>query len=130
MTKLLNSMPQALCQLKAMLFKEQNVGYVKLESFMKTENPTQQFDKIFSALADTKALILDLRDNGGGVGPWGILLSNYFIDSSALETHPNQAYMERNYSRTFFRLILKQATDEEEFEGFMKSPQTMHYDTQ
>lgn len=112
--------------MKAILFKEQNVGYVKLESFMKTEDPTEQFNNIFGALSDTKALILDLRDNGGGVGPWGILLADYFIDSSELPTNPNESYMERNYSRTFFKLILKQASAEE-LENFFKDPATVHY---
>ena len=111
--------------MKAMLFKEQNIGYAKLESFMKTENPTDQFDKIFGALKDTKAIILDLRDNGGGVGPWGILLSKYFIDSANHDVDPNRSYMQRNYSRTFFRLILKQAS-EAELTEFFKSPETVH----
>ena len=89
--------------MKAMIFQDMNVAYVSLQSFMKPEFPKEQLDKIFSAIKDTDALILDLRGNGGGVGPWGVLLANYMVEEG-----PNDAYMERLYSKTFFRAILAQ----------------------
>lgn len=62
------------------IFEESNLAYVKIESWMKTEDPIEQFEQVFETIKDTDGMILDLRDNGGGVGPWGILFANYMIE--------------------------------------------------
>ena len=105
--------------MKAMIFEGLNVAYIKVESFMKQEFPKEQLDRVFSAIKDTKALILDLRNNGGGVGPWGVLLANYMIEEGA-----DEAYMDRKYSRTFFRSILANAPAAQ-VEAIFKNPSYM-----
>lgn len=65
------------------IFEESNLAYVKIESWMKTEDPIQQFEEVFNSIKNTDGMILDLRDNGGGVGPWGILFANYLIEKSS-----------------------------------------------
>jgi C-terminal processing protease CtpA/Prc len=64
------------------IFKDANLAYVKIESWMKTEDPIEQFEKTFEAIKDTEGMILDLRNNGGGVGPWGILFTNYLLEKN------------------------------------------------
>ena len=103
--------------MKAMIFQDLNVAYVSLQSFMKPEFPKAQLDKIFGAIKDTDALILDLRGNGGGVGPWGVLLANYMAKEG-----PDGAHMERLYSKTFFRAILGQMPPEQ-LEAMLSNPQ-------
>ena len=56
------------------------ISYIKIESWMKTEDPIEQFEEVFKAIEGTDGLVLDLRGNGGGVGPWGVLFTNYLID--------------------------------------------------
>jgi C-terminal processing protease CtpA/Prc len=65
------------------IFEEANLGYVKIDSWMKTEDPIEQFEQVFDTIKDTEGMILDLRGNGGGVGPWGILFANYMIEKSS-----------------------------------------------
>ncbi len=103
--------------MKAMIFEDLNIGYISVKSFMKPEFPKGQLDKVFGAVKDTDALILDLRGNGGGVGPWGVLLANYMVSEG-----PDGAYMERKYSRTFFRAILAQMPPEQ-LEAMLGNPQ-------
>lgn len=43
----------------------ENIGYFKVDGFVGTKLP-QLFDRVMSQLQGTKALILDLRTNGGG----------------------------------------------------------------
>lgn len=56
-----------------------NIGYVELNSF---EDPgvTAQFDSAFADISKTEALILDLRQNGGGMGNIGLKILSYLTD--------------------------------------------------
>ncbi len=57
-----------------------NVGYMKLDAF---ETPTvagQTAATAMQFLAGTEALIIDLRDNGGGYSSMVSLLASYFFD--------------------------------------------------
>jgi len=65
------------------IFEDANLAYVKIESWMKTEDPIEQFEQVFKTIEDTDGMILDLRGNGGGVGPWGILFANYMIEKAS-----------------------------------------------
>ena len=56
-----------------------NVGYLKLDRF---EDPALASETAVAAMrfiSGTDALIIDLRDNGGGYGTMGTLLSSYFF---------------------------------------------------
>ena len=92
-----------------------NVGYIKVSSFMKMSNPKEQFDSVFSAVADTRGLIIDVRDNGGGIGAWGVLLASYLVpfDKPSLSIAvPNDAFMDILYSKTVIRMAYAQAPEE------------------
>jgi len=56
-----------------------NIGYLQLNSFG-DEKIVQQFDSIFPALSKTKALIIDVRNNGGGNGGNGFEILGYLTD--------------------------------------------------
>ena len=126
------------------------VGYVKIETWMKTEDPIDQFEKVFKAIENTDGLVLDLRGNGGGVGPWGVLFTNYLIEKEADlnpkkgglaglisrvtdrftrkeesgTKQPNDSWFERKLSKTFFRAAYPQL-DEESLEQMFSDPKFM-----
>jgi C-terminal processing protease CtpA/Prc len=108
------------------IFKDLNIAYVKIESWMKTEDPIKQFEKVFKAIRKTDGMILDLRDNGGGVGPWGVLFTNYLVAKSETGKNPNDAYFHRNLSKTFFKVAFSQLTDEQ-IEELFHDPASMKY---
>lgn len=56
-----------------------NIGYVQLNSFG-DEKIVKQFDSIFPALSKTTALIIDVRNNGGGNGNNGFEVIGYLTD--------------------------------------------------
>ncbi|HUC81592.1 MAG TPA: S41 family peptidase [Flavisolibacter sp.] len=56
-----------------------NIGYLQLNSFG-DEKIVQQFDSVFSAMAKTEALIIDVRNNGGGNGGNGFEILGYLTD--------------------------------------------------
>lgn len=58
---------------------ENNIGYINIKSFYADEIVTQ-FDSVFSKIMETDALIIDLRDNGGGNGRIGWTILGYFTD--------------------------------------------------
>ncbi|MBW1679532.1 MAG: hypothetical protein JRJ08_05245 [Deltaproteobacteria bacterium] len=60
---------------------ENNIGYINIKSFYEDEVLTK-FDSVFSKIMETDALIIDLRDNGGGNGRIGWPILGYFTDKS------------------------------------------------
>jgi carboxyl-terminal processing protease len=56
-----------------------NIGYLQLNSFG-DEKIVQQFDSMFSTLSKTTALIIDVRNNGGGNGGNGFEILGYLTD--------------------------------------------------
>jgi C-terminal processing protease CtpA/Prc len=107
------------------IFEEQNIGYVKIDSWMKTEDPIEQLETVFTKVKDTDALVLDLRNNGGGVGPWGVLFTNYLIAAEE-GAQPNDSWMDRNISKTFMRVSFPQL-DEPTIEEIFTQPESMKY---
>ncbi|MCJ8344349.1 S41 family peptidase [bacterium] len=109
--------------LELKIFKDQNIGYMKLTSFMKTDDPKPQFEKALKLLEGTDGLILDLRGNGGGVAKWGYLLANYFIDNDTPAI--NDGWLEKIYSRAYFQqYVLKGAFTQKDLdETFASVPE-------
>jgi C-terminal processing protease CtpA/Prc len=105
------------------IFRELNLGYLAISTWMKTDDPIDQMEAAMAALKDTDGLIIDMRNNGGGVGTWGVLFANYFIGSG--EKTPNDSWMERKLSKAFFRASFSQLT-EEQLEEVFTSPETIH----
>ncbi|PRY06420.1 C-terminal processing protease CtpA/Prc [Pontibacter ummariensis] len=56
-----------------------NVGYLQLHTF-NDPRVVAQFDSVFSQIAKTDALIIDVRTNGGGNGGYGHEILGYLTD--------------------------------------------------
>jgi hypothetical protein len=59
-----------------------NIGYLKLNSFSDAERGGSVAAGAMALLANTDALIIDLRDNGGGEPSMVALLASYFFSGS------------------------------------------------
>jgi hypothetical protein len=57
-----------------------NVGYVEVSGFPPIEAFKAPIDRAMAALADTRALIIDVRRNGGGTPVSETYLASYFLD--------------------------------------------------
>jgi len=58
---------------------ENNIGYLNIKSFY-TDEIVNMVDSVFSKIMETDALIIDLRENGGGNGRVGWAILGYFKD--------------------------------------------------
>lgn len=58
------------------------VGYLDLRVFAPTETAADMMQAAMTLLAQSPALIIDLRRNGGGMGEMGLLLEGYLLDRS------------------------------------------------
>jgi len=59
-----------------------NVGYLKLDRFAPPALAAENAAAAMQFLSGTDALIIDLRDNGGGYGTTAMLLASYFFSES------------------------------------------------
>jgi hypothetical protein len=57
-----------------------NIGYIEVVELPGLDTFKGPVDKAMGALADTRALILDLRRNGGGAPESEVYLASYFVD--------------------------------------------------
>jgi len=77
-----------------------NIGYLKFNMFADTDFCAPTASKAMNALADTRALIIDLRDNGGGSPPMVAFVSSYLFDR---RTHLNDLWTRRtNETREYW----------------------------
>jgi len=58
---------------------DRNIGYLKLSSIHFTEKSLPLLYESMRKLENTRALIIDLRDNSGGSSPVGPVLESYFL---------------------------------------------------
>ena len=72
--------------------REDNVGYLKLNSFARTDACAAIASAAMSSLADVDALIVDLRDNGGGMPAMVAYVSSYLFTT---RTHLNDLWTRR-----------------------------------
>jgi hypothetical protein len=81
-----------------------NIGYLDLRGFGPTEFVAPAYDAAMLLLAGTDALVLDLRNNGGGVpSSVSYLLSHFFAEDD--ERHLNDIYdRPTNKTRSFFTM--------------------------
>ena len=61
---------------------EENVGYLKINGFYPAESAGETVESAMNFVAHTRALILDLRDNGGGRPDTVALLASYFFEGA------------------------------------------------
>ena len=57
-----------------------NIGYRELASFVPVKDAAETLAAAMTVLAHTDALIIDLRDNGGGDAAASALMASYFLD--------------------------------------------------
>jgi retinol-binding protein 3 len=67
-----------------------NIGYIKLNNFLAPELGAETVAAAFGFVANTDALIFDLRDNGGGDPEMVALISSYLFGDKAV--HLNSLY--------------------------------------
>jgi C-terminal processing protease CtpA/Prc len=72
-----------------------NIGYINLHSFSRPANAGSRIDASMSLLADTSALVFDLRDCGGGDPQTVMLVASYLFDRP---THLNDVYWREDNS--------------------------------
>ncbi|WP_350292551.1 S41 family peptidase [uncultured Croceitalea sp.] len=63
---------------------DNNIGYITLERFVHSQTTLQNTEKAFAKVADTKAIIIDLRNSGGGDGLAVANLLSYFFEKNEL----------------------------------------------
>ena len=57
-----------------------NIGYIEISGFPPLQSAKAPFDRAMAPLADTRALIIDIRRNGGGSPDSEVYLASYFLD--------------------------------------------------
>jgi retinol-binding protein 3 len=79
---------------------EGNIGYINLTNFFDTEFAAEAAYSALEKVKDTDAIIIDLRENGGGSPTMIQLISSYFFEKSV---HLNTFYFRpaNNYSETW-----------------------------
>jgi C-terminal processing protease CtpA/Prc len=84
-----------------------NIGYLKFNGFQEPSDMERPVKAAFEFLADTDALIIDLRQNGGG-SPEGVrLICSYLFDDKPV--HLNDLYFREGNSTTEFWTLKKVA---------------------
>lgn len=66
-----------------------NIGYIDMHHFAESPDVATRIEAAMSLLGDTRAMIIDLRKNGGGSPDTVALLASYFHDK---KTHLNDIY--------------------------------------
>ncbi len=70
-----------------------DIGYLRISSFMDSSIP-KTFDKIYAQLLDTKALVIDIRNNGGGnSGNADYVLRHFSRDSIRTNSWKSRKYI-------------------------------------
>lgn len=80
-----------------------NVGYMELDGFVTTELGAETAIAAMQFLANTDALIIDLRYNGGGVPGTAQLISSYFFSETPVYLH-SIYWREGNRTEQFWTL--------------------------
>ncbi|CAN5881266.1 hypothetical protein BH11GEM2_BH11GEM2_37080 [soil metagenome] len=77
------------CDFKKVERLEGNVGYLKFDGFDDPDYCTETVAAALTFLSGTRALIIDLRENGGGRAAMVSLIASYLFDT---RTHLNDIY--------------------------------------
>lgn len=88
-TKMRTELEQAGCFFSKTEKLDGDIGYLKFDAFMDVEVCGPKVTEAFAALGNVKALIVDLRENGGGQPDMVAFISSYLF---AKRTHLNDLY--------------------------------------
>jgi C-terminal processing protease CtpA/Prc len=80
-----------------------NVGFMELNGFINPELGAEKVIAAMSFLADTDALIIDLRYNGGGEPGLAQLISTYFFSGKPVQLH-SIYWREGNWTQQYWTL--------------------------
>jgi hypothetical protein len=85
---------------KAETLPPRNVGYLKLNGFADVATCQETTVRAMASLNGANALIIDLRDNGGGFGETALLIAGYLFDRPAylFDPRPNSPVPARTAS--------------------------------
>ena len=90
------------------MIENTKIGYVKLSEFSTNTAEKLQEGLDYFASVNYKGLILDLRNNGGGLLSSAVGIADKFIDEGLIvETKSRLSYENRKYSATKGRTIVK-----------------------
>lgn len=81
------------------MIEDTNIGYIRLSEF--SSNATDKFQEALDSFAKSsyKSLIIDLRNNGGGLLSTAVNIADKFIDEGLIvETKSRLAYENQKYS--------------------------------
>lgn len=67
-----------------------NIGYLKLDGFADASVCQETTKRALSAVSNAAALIVDLRDNGGGYGETALQIAGYLFDRSSYLYDPRR----------------------------------------
>jgi hypothetical protein len=65
-----------------------NIGHLKLDGFMPPSACEETASRAMAAVNNTSALIIDVRDNGGGMGETALQIAGYLFDRPAFLFDP------------------------------------------
>ena len=76
------------CLFRAIDTLPRNIGYVKLDGFMEPSACQETATRAMAAVNNVDALIIDLRDNGGGMGETALQIAGHLFDRPAFLYDP------------------------------------------
>jgi hypothetical protein len=76
------------CLFSSIEMLPRNIGYLKLDGFMPPSACQETVRRAMAAVNGADALIVDLRDNGGGIGETALQVAGYFFDRAAFLYDP------------------------------------------
>lgn len=59
-----------------------DIGYIHVADFVDTDYPITDLDKLVEQVASCRAIIVDVRENGGGLATYAWRLSSWFSDNT------------------------------------------------
>ena len=88
------------CTFEKVAILPHNVGYLKLNSFPEPSICRQTAMAAMAALNHAKAIIFDLRDNGGGFAPMVSFIAAYLFDHPEYLYDPRVSPTQRSWTRS------------------------------
>jgi hypothetical protein len=76
------------CLFRTIATLPRNIGHLKLDGFMPPSACEETARRAMAAMSNVSALIIDLRDNGGGMGETALQIAGYLFDRPALLFDP------------------------------------------
>jgi hypothetical protein len=94
------AMEQSNCTFAKVALLPHNIGYLKLDSFPDPAICRSTATAAMASLKDADAIIIDLRDNGGGFQGGVSMIAAYFFDRPAYLYDPREAQTEDSWTHS------------------------------